>query len=139
MRIDPKRRAGSPTPGVFPRRAQDWRAGWIEHDRKPQAKPHPGIGRFRKHARLGELGQLLPAWEMIHGHQLHRLAPQQADPIQLSAVTQHGSKAEVIAYRCNQPAATREKAALTKLAALWGVDQAQAAITLPLVVTGETS
>jgi len=99
MRIDPKCCAGSTTPGVFARRAQDLRAGGIEHDREPQAKPHPGIGRFRKHAGLSELGQLLPPWEMIRGHQLHGLAPQQADAIQLSAVTQHGGKAEVIAYR----------------------------------------
>src|SRR5262245_41230893 len=99
MRIDPKCRAGSTAPGKFTRRTQDWRAGWIEHDREPQAKPHPGIGRFSKHAGMRELGQLLSPWEMIHGHQLHRLASQQANCIQLSAVTQHGGKAEVITYR----------------------------------------
>ena len=75
---------------------------------------------------------------MVHGHQVHRLAAQQTDAVQLTAVAQHEGKPQVIRRRRDQPAAARQEAAAAKFATFRCVGEAQPPVPLPFVIAGKT-
>jgi hypothetical protein len=78
-----ERRAGRAAPGILARGPQDLRARRRLHDREAEAEPDAPVGRFREHAGLGELRQLLAAGQVVHRDQLHRLPAEQGTPSSL--------------------------------------------------------
>src|SRR5262249_498469 len=90
----------------------------ITEEAEPEA--YAPVGRLREHAGLGEVGQVLTAREMIHGHELHRLAPEEPDAVELTQVLHHRGEAEVVRRRGEKTAAPGEEAALP-VAALVGI------------------
>src|SRR5216683_6921797 len=81
--VAPERRRGGAAPGVLAGRAQDVRLGRIDRHREAQPEADAVIGRFRKarHAHVGHV-----ALEMVHGHELDRLAAEQARAVEFALV-----------------------------------------------------
>ena len=96
LRIDPEIGVGRPAPAVISHRSRHLRLAQVEQHADPQAEAGGGIIEGVDAIR-----------QVIGGHQLDRLAPQQAHTLQGTAVEQHLAEAQVIAGRGNQPAPAR--------------------------------
>src|SRR5262252_4025002 len=80
-------------PRELARGAQDLGPRRRLHHGEAEPEAHAPVGRLREHAGLGEVGQVLTAREMIHGHELHRLAPEEPDAVELTHVLHHRGEA----------------------------------------------
>src|SRR3954468_6652269 len=114
-RIAPERRRGGAAPGIFAARADDVRPRGIEGDREAQPEADAFRRGFRpaRHAHGGHV-----TVQVVHGHELDRLAAEQAHAVELALVEHELAEAEVVRRGRDQAAAARVDRARLEVAAL---------------------
>src|SRR5262245_24574531 len=135
--IDPERRPGRTAPRELARRAGDLRACLRLHDREAETEADAGIRRLGEHSGQRQVRQVLALREVIHRHELDRLAPEQSNAVELALVQHHRGEPEVVVGRRHQAAATGEEGAVAVDALGRIVDELQLVVRQPLIVRGK--
>ena len=102
-------------------------------DGEAQPEPHaiePGLAESPH----GQVRQRGPAGQVIAGHQLEGLAPEDAPAVELTPVGQHLAEGDVVAGGRHQPSCSREIGARPKVTARLGVIEEERGVGRPVLV-----